>query len=294
MMKALAGFVMQRRIQAVAIIVAATLFQPLVWLGGGTLALVTLRRGTVEGLLAAVVSAAIVGLGLRLLGIPPFGGLIQEAGFWLPLIVAAVLLRAWISLALALEGAVAVMGMCLLLWHLFGPPASEFWAPLLPLFEQGIKAFQPDLPADKAHAIASQALQSLTGIWVLGTTAMAAVSLLLGRYWQSLLYNPGGFGREFRALRFGRGFALLAAGLLAAATVAGPGPVYDLAMLVVALFVFQALAALHGLVVRKGRSGVWLVPAYLTLFLVPLFLPLLGLMDVWIDFRHRFDRTGAT
>jgi hypothetical protein len=27
----------------------------------------------------------------------------------------------------------------------------------------------------------------------------SVLSLMLARYWQALLYNPGGFGREFRA-----------------------------------------------------------------------------------------------
>ena len=43
----------------------------------------------------------------------------------------------------------------------------------------------------------------IAGMLGAGTAAMMSVlCLLLARYWQAALYNPGGFGEEFRALQY--------------------------------------------------------------------------------------------
>lgn len=56
---------------------------------------------------------------------------------------------------------------------------------------------------------------------------VSLLCLMLGRYWQSVLYNPGGFGLEFRALRLS---PPLAFGLLAVMFLA-PNLGHELAML---------------------------------------------------------------
>ena len=52
------------------------------------------------------------------------------------------------------------------------------------------------------EAIASVTSEQMAGAISAGAGFFAVVSLVLGRYWQASLYNPGGFGEEFRALRF--------------------------------------------------------------------------------------------
>ncbi len=40
----------------------------------------------------------------------------------------------------------------------------------------------------------------IAGMMGAGTAMSAVLCLLLARYWQAALYNPGGFGEEFQAL----------------------------------------------------------------------------------------------
>jgi len=114
-------------------------------------------------------------------------------------------------------------------------------------------------------------------------------SLLLARWWQAGLYNPGGFGREFRALRLSRVAAGVAAVLCVAALTVGGEVLQGLALATVALFVFQGLAVVHGVVARRGMATGWLVALYvLVLFLAPQVmagLTLVGIADAWADFR---------
>ena len=49
-----------------------------------------------------------------------------------------------------------------------------------------------ELPRPEAGQIA--------GMLGAGTAMMSVLCLLLARYWQAALYNPGGFGAEFKAL----------------------------------------------------------------------------------------------
>src|SRR5690606_23988565 len=67
----------------------------------------------------------------------------------------------------------------------------------------------------------------LTGLMAALLQIVSLLCLMLGRYWQSVLYNPGGFGLEFRALRLS---PPLAFGLLAVMFLA-PNLGHELAML---------------------------------------------------------------
>jgi hypothetical protein len=119
---------------------------------------------------------------------------------------------------------------------------------------------------------------------------VSVLSLIVGRYWQALLYNPGGFGREFRAIRF----PLLPAMLLLAFMLLGPNIGPQMAMLTPLCsvpLVFAGLALIHGLVAQKRLARFWLVGLYVTLLLfMQLIYPLLvvlAIVDSLIDFRGR-------
>jgi hypothetical protein len=123
--------------------------------------------------------------------------------------------------------------------------------------------------------------------WLLG--------LLLGRWWQALLYNPGGFGEEFRGLRLHRGLGI--AGLVLVGLVGftkGPGLVADLLVVLFPLYLLQGLAVVHALHHWRKAHGAWLVALYLALiFFLPhaaILLACIGLSDIWVDIRGRLAR----
>jgi hypothetical protein len=135
----------------------------------------------------------------------------------------------------------------------------------------------------------------MTGAFALGLMLQTLLGLFLGRWWQGQLYNPGGFGTDFRTLRLHPVSGLL--GLLLVAFVGflpGPGLAPDLLLVLTPLWLFQGLAVIHGLFAERGARPAWLVGVYVLLILfMPQTLMLvacLGLVDTWADLRARLGR----
>jgi uncharacterized protein YybS (DUF2232 family) len=110
-----------------------------------------------------------------------------------------------------------------------------------------------------------------------------------------VLFNPGGFGTEFRELALPRA-ALLASGIAAllllvdrAGAVVLPGA-GDACVILMVLFAFQGLAVIHFRARRRALADGWLAGMYVLLVLMPQLVgPLLastGLVDSVADWRH--------
>ncbi len=120
---------------------------------------------------------------------------------------------------------------------------------------------------------------------------LAAMLLMLSRWMQAALYNPGGFQQEFHGLRIEQ---KVAAGLLAAmliTTFVGVIP-QSWNLYFTMPLIFSGVALVHGLVGKKKASSMWLV-AFYALFPLPGLLQVLvlaALIDSWYDFRARMSK----
>lgn len=297
-MRALANYVMRGRLAAIGVLVASSLLaltlppltSPLAYVGGGALALVTLRRGAGEG--GIVLAGGLVGmslLGLALHNAPTvlaLTGLIQ----WLPLWLVALVLRLTVSWQRAVQAILGLGAAFVLLQYLWlGDPGQWWEAQLRPVVERMQASGGQDLEAMLGRIAGWMPALIATALSI-GVT----LSLVLGRAWQSQLYNPGGFGREFRELRLGTSTALLTVAmvLIAAATEGVLGELAgQLVWLLAAACLLQGIAVVHGIVNRLGKARGWLIATYVLLVFVQpysgLVLALTGLADNWLDFRQR-------
>lgn len=130
----------------------------------------------------------------------------------------------------------------------------------------------------------------LTGLLAALLQIVTLLSLMLARYWQAALYNPGGFGGEFRALRFPPVVAIM----LLVGMLLGPSLGAQFAVLTPLCsvpLVFAGVALMHGLVAQGRLPRFWLVGLYVTLVLfMQLIYPLLAVLaivDSLFDFRGR-------
>ena len=293
-MKSIAVFVMRGRSTAVLIAAPTAvlfwLFPPALVISGAVVALVTLRRGAAEGaLLAALAGLGAGALAGLVLG-APWPMLWVLLSCWTPLWVLALLLRATLSLSVtlriaALLGLLGVGGFYLAL----GDPAV-WWSQALDGLRQGLTT------SPSGERATLEQLLDLLKAWaplLPGQVVSAALlfvlaGLLLGRWWQALLYNPGGFRPEFHQLRLGRPLALLALALFAAAVLSGRPVLSNLVLVLGTLYSVQGIAVAHALVFKLRLSPAWLLLLYL--LLVPLLSQLvmaLGITDAWADFRTR-------
>jgi uncharacterized protein YybS (DUF2232 family) len=218
---------------------------------------------------------------------------------WLPLVVMAASLRRSASPARAIMLALGFGLMVLLGFALAIDEPTEWWRQLLgqllePMMQEVPPADLPQLEANLAE-LAGQ----MSGVMAAGMVASLLGCLMLGRWWQSLLFNPGGFGGEFRRLRMGQALAAAAVVLTAAHMLwqlggEGGGLLRDLLALAQVAFALQGVAVVHALVhANKAQRGI-LVVMYLLLVIllgpVVLLLAMVGVVDNWFDFRSRFGR----
>lgn len=286
-MRALAEFIMRGRMQAILVVVVSAALPLLFWLSAAAGCLVLLRRGLSDAL-GILAWALLPAIGWWYFGEP------RTLLVLLGALGLAMLLRASLSWDRVLLCSVA-LGLVygLVLGAVFREPIAAMAGELQKLLPQMLDGVHQQMSVDERARLESLIAPVLTGLLAALLQIVSLLSLMLGRYWQALLYNPGGFGREFRALRL----PLAPAMLLLVGMLLGPNLGPQMAMLTPLCsvpLVFAAIALLHGLVAQGRLAKFWLVGLYITLLLfMQLTYPLLvvlAIVDSLFDFRGRFER----
>jgi hypothetical protein len=294
-MKALATFLMKGWSQATGVAVLCALLSPVLaplsLVSGAVVALVVLRKGPVPGLQVAGAATLVTALATQLV----FGQFVVGLAFalllWAPMILVALVLRYTRGLATALEAALLISAALVFFYLAVADDPVREWTELLNTALAGLLEAQQLDEANRAAVIEAMAR------WMTGTLAAAyflqlAASLFLARWWQALLYNPGGFRQEFHALRLGRWVAVAALPLAAALYVDGlPELLRYLALPVAAAFFLQGLALAHAQLAAFKAGPGWLIGIYALLVVAPPYaftaLTTAGYADAWLDFRAR-------
>ncbi len=296
-MKTFANWVMKGRMQAVVVATVlamlALLVTPLALLSAAVMALTFLRQGWKEGALVLVSALlAITGLGGLLFQMPA-GALLVGILLWAPAAALGAVMGRTGSLRLAIEAAAILAGVVVLAQYMLMADPAAFW-------REALNEFLAQRLDEETLAAAD--LDQLVGLmagWMVGGVAAtwflgSVVSLLLARYWASLLDRPGAFGEEFRQLRFGRWLLVLVPVLLLVGVIltgGEPSLVGQLYLVGMMVFTLQGVSVAHGLVAEFTASPAWLVGLYLLLiFVAPqgvTMVALVGYADGWLDFRAR-------
>ncbi len=290
-MRALAEFIMRGRMQATLVVAGCSALPLLYWLGAAAGSLVLLRRGLKDalGVLALGVLPALLWwltfddprALLVLLGSSSLALVLRASESW-----SRVLL---VSIAMGLVFA-GVLGAA------FRPQIEALSQELIKILPMALGEVYQQLSVEERARLARLIAPILTGLIAALLQAISVLSLILGRYWQAVLYNPGGFGREFRAIRIPLGPAML----LLACMLVGPNFGPQLAMLTPMCSVplaFAGLALIHGLVAQGRLARFWLVGLYVTLLpfmqLIYPLLVVLAIVDSLVDFRGRLAPKDA-
>ncbi len=291
----LSAYVMKGRSQAIAIATVfallSLLLPPFVILSSAVVALITLRKGRTEGFIVIAI-AAIAGivLGELAAGIPYYAVtyfLIQ----WLPIWLAATILRETGQPLRAISFLGFVGIMAIILFYLFTDSPAAEWVVILenvlkPVIEMGEKADQSIL-LENLGVISHY----MSGIVVMSSLASLSLALFLGRWWQANLYNPGGFRSEFLALRMPKNIALFTI-VVVVFSFLGLGFLSELAgnvmLPLLVLYLIAGVSVLHLLLSTLKAKRFLLMGMYLMLFIIPHILPpiiLVGFADTWLNIR---------
>lgn len=304
-MKFLATYILRGQKEAVIVTAVTALlsliFFPLSYISAATVGLVTLHIGTRQGLVVAIISAVAMALLAQLL----VGSYLPAVAYllllWIPLWWIASRLRSDKGLSLGLLQS-AVFGVLLIAgFYLVLDNPTAWWQHLLDESFRIIFQDAKDIDSNQLALMVEQIANLMTGMMAVAFLLHLLGSLFLARWWQAMLFNPGGFGQEFRDVRLGRVAAGGTLGLLIVAFAlgsAGGTLLIDLLMVMGLLFMMQGISLVHALVYnRKAHQG-WLIGLYILLTVAMpqtvMTLALAGLVDNWFNFRGFWPLKSST
>ncbi len=306
----LAGFVDRRRLSAILLIAAGIAIgiaiPPAILLSGASVALVTLRRGSVEGLIAGLAGWSVVAGLLLLAGQGPDANLLGMLGLLTAIVAMASVLRRFSALHLSIWLGIALAVGALSIFWLLVPDPAAFWRDgfvrlldtlAAQMRESGNAGFDPSELRQLADAVQ---WRGFSGNVFGGLLLVACGSLFIGRSWHAKLANPGGFRLEFHRLRLYRPLALATAACFMLAALMDRDWLLNVAAILLLVWIIQGFAVIHGLVGILAGGGAWLVLAYLLCVAgllsgnsLVLVVPLLGLVNEFFDVRAFAARSAS-
>lgn len=292
-MNALAGFIMQSKLKAIiaasAFALLSLILPPISIISSAAVALVTLRLGTTNGLMVMLGST----LALLVFGGIVFANymfaLIFALMLWLPVWSMAVLLRISRQLSLTVEASVILGVAGVIGFYLIEDQPSAVWQNLL----------SNKIPDEAAFAGMQEILASyshyMTGSFAAGVVFTLLFGLFLARWWQALLFNPGGFKSEYLSLKTSRIMAIITLAVFVTALVDKELEiVWNVLILFFVLYAFIGASVLHCLSRASKNSKVWISVLYITLFVIPhamLIAAVIGMFDPWLNLRNKISNS---
>ncbi|HGX92086.1 MAG TPA: DUF2232 domain-containing protein [Candidatus Tenderia sp.] len=302
-MQALARFIMRGPSQAILVATGFGLLSILPIFGflgvvsGAAVALVTLRHGAKQGFMVVAGATLVVAFFMLLAQGQTVVGWILSLVMWLPVWALALVLRNTVSWSKTLN-AVAILAFVVLtlVYTLLGDPV-QFWQQALKALMDMAASQGSDVDMATFKAQLPAVAEWLTGVLVAALSLGLIASLALARWWQSTMFNPGGFRQEFHGLSLRRETSMVVLVLLLI-SMFGPGVIAslasDLMMTVMLIYSIVGLGFVHHLIAVTGRSTNWLVALYvMMLFALPHIVAMLaavGFADSWTNFRARLPQ----
>lgn len=280
-MRVLAEFIMRGRMQAAVVALLGTAVPVLT---PATIALVSLRKGPADGLLVLLWGLLPMMIGLAMGDMSPLMPLLALSGL-IVVYAVALILRTSISWANTLMGLVAFSVMAAVLQLLVLPD-------LLAEITKAVTEMMTQVMGSAGAAVdfVAPGQVFVVGMIAYVTAITSLFGLLVGRWWQAALYNPGGFSGEFQQFRLSMLQALISLGavvycLTQSADYRTWGALFALPLVV------MGVAIVHRLVAIKRLGTQWLVAFYVVLLVIDLvsqLLMVLAFFDTWLNFRARF------
>ncbi len=285
-MRALAQYVMRGPLQAGGVAAVTTAVPLLFWVGAAVVGLVILRLGISQGLHIGL-WALLPALGWSIFGQDP-----TALAVLLQVMLMASLIRTTLSWEKALlAGSFLAIVTGLMLPVVYPGLLDDLVQAGVSFYQQYNAEIAKSLGDDLDKVIRDTMNASMAGTYLATGVGMT----MLARSWQAGLYNPGGFRKEFHALRLSPPIAVLCAVTMVL------GPMLGLNSMLLAwaagtpLFL-TGLALVHGIVGLKKLSGNWLAMFYVALILLGpslmILLVVLAFVDSWLDIRRRIKPAG--
>lgn len=304
----LTSYLLAHRLQTIFLTFAIT-FIPVIGIFGILIAaFVTLRRSIIEGGILTIAATLPYILTFYL---PSSSQNTIPLVIWAAVGVAvlsnlltwifAVMLRRGASLSLILQIAALIGVLVISVIHLIYPNVSDWWGGQLQSYYAHAQAMKdmlkaaPSIPKDTQLETINITKQYATGLMAAAILFNAVIQLIVARWWQVTVSNPGTLRLELHYIRLSQ-----LAGLLFLISLIfsylGNSVVVDIMPILCILFGAAGLSLIHFLfaLMSSSTAWFWLLIFYLAvIFLLPtsmILVSLLALVDVFADLRKRFKK----
>lgn len=282
-MRSLGNYIVSGRWQAIWVVSLVSLIS--LPISGVLVSLVTLRRGALSGV-EVITGSTLSVLALSLLtGMNPMNSLAHVLGSWVPLYICSLVLRQSEQQGKLVAYAGGFGLLFILLMRSVVADVDGFWRST---FETQLLANLPEDVLAQYKTALELVMPMMNAIVFASFVVGLIVTVLLARWWQSYLFNPGGFRTEFRQLQLPGWVALLAAPAIFVLLLGNEQiglTARDCLVIVAFMYAFQGLATVHRTVGLRDLGKTWLIFMYALLFVIPqmmvLFLAFIGIADGW-------------
>ncbi len=271
-------------ITLIALALISTIIKPVGILVSAGVALVTLTIGLQSSIVLAILSSFFVGMLNMIFGQSLLFNVGIYVGIFVVPVIGSALILKYKSIELASLGLAVWAATILVLAKLWMPDLNLFWYPLIQNYST---LLQLNLAPEEIE-ILSKTMNAGISLMVF---IMPLLGLLLGKYWQTRLYQPGEFAEIFQQWFFGNKVAS-ALIIIIALAIFDNQLANDLIGIILALFVLQGIALIHYIWRIKAFSKFWLYAFYPVIFIFSeamLLLAFTGLIDNWANIRKRLQ-----
>jgi len=293
----LARFILKGQSQAA--LVAATMaiigliLPPAAWISAAAIVLVTLVHDPKSGLITLALSSVGAAIFSYLIFATPQVAVMFVLLAWLPAWLMASVLRQTVSLAYSLQILTIIGLFAVVVLYVLFPNFGEFWREPLDQMVVQLAEQSSDFSLAELKKTEDWIIEFLPGLFVSSIMFGSMVSLFLGRWWQAVYYNPGGFAKEFQSLDLGKISALVAVTIMLIASFVNSVFTIALVTVVFILYGMQALSLVHAAINIRQVNSAWLVMIYLIMFFIPqvvLLLMFASFADPWLNIRQRIAK----
>lgn len=282
-------FIMRSRRNAGLLALVFALLPFFNWLSVIIMALVTLRRGAKEGLviLFCVLLPSIVWVLYTKNETILLNIVIGATAIW---IMASVLHKTHNWSRVLILGAF-IGSVIIVLLHNYIPDMNAWWQQKM---LASLQKVGKEIPINSSAEFANikQISVVATGLQASAILLIDLVWLVIARYWQSMLYNPGKLRPELHNIRLPRWTTFAVAMMFLFAWLSKLPMLIDMLPLWLLIFAVTGLSVIHSIVAARKMSWMWLVVLYAMLFFslpyMIVALAMVAMSDSWFNVRRLY------
>jgi hypothetical protein len=294
------NYILSGRLQAIVATTLSALISMLVLpfaylISGSVIGLITLRKGATIGMQTLVASLLVWYVFFAVASLPQQVCIAFALAIWLPVWLASMALRLSEEQGVLIcVAGLLVISLIIAAYITIGDVANWWQQWFVLMLEEAM----PVERLDQYKEILEAGAKMINSMMAMAFMLNIILAVFCARWWQSRLFNPGGFKKEFYRLRLPA--AILPVSAVVMLLVFLPDDPWqsmlrDITVILMFVYLIQGISSVHRNVDKFKLSTAWLVSMYCLLVLMPqmgLLIACLGMTDVYINWRRKKVDSG--